>query len=251
MKLIPDACIIPANWDVAPNVMAFTTTRVRGRSLPPYNGFNLAHHVGDDAKTVAVNRQELSDWVDADIRFQWLNQVHGTRVCRIDEAAKPFDADALVTARKGIACCILTADCLPVFISAKDGSEIGIAHAGWRGLLAGVIENTLRNMKTPAKDVAAYLGPAIGPCHFEVGFDVMNRFKDVYDLQAVEKYFSPTLESGKYMADLFGLAKFRLGALGVEVTSSDICTVCESETLYSYRHSPVTGRMANVILIKP
>jgi len=251
MRQIPGARIILANWDVAPNVMAFTTTRVSGRSLPPYNSFNLAHHVGDDAKTVAANRQELSDWFDADVSFQWLNQVHGTNVCRIDAAAKPFDADALVTARKGLACCVLTADCLPVFIAAKDGSEIGIAHAGWRGLLDGVIENTLRNMKTPAKDVAAYLGPAIGPCHFEVGPDVMNRFKDAADSHAAEKYFSPTLESGKYMADLFGLARFRLSALGVEVISSDICTVCESETLYSYRHSPVTGRMANVILIKP
>jgi YfiH family protein len=251
MKPIPDVRIISASWDVGPNVIAFTTTRVRGRSLPPYNGFNLAHHVGDDAKTVAANRQELSAWFDADISFQWLNQVHGASVCRIDAAAKPFDADALVTARKGLACCVLTADCLPVFIAAKDGSEIGIAHAGWRGLLDGVIENTLRNMKTPANELAAYLGPAIGPCHFEVGADVMSRFKGAADSQTVKKYFSPTLESGKYMADLFGLAKFRLTALGVEVTSSDICTVCESETLYSYRHSPVTGRMANVILIKP
>lgn len=219
--------------------------------MPPYNSFNLAHHVGDDLEAVAANRQELAGWFNRDVSFQWLNQVHGTRVCRVDAAAKSYEADALVTHHKGIACCVLTADCLPVFLAAKDGSEVAIVHAGWRGLVGGVIENTLQNMKTPATSMAAYLGPAIGPCHFEVGIDVLKHFKDVDDSEAVDKCFRPGAEPGKYMADLFGLARLRLLARGVEVSSSETCTVCESKTLYSYRHTPITGRMANVILINP
>lgn len=251
MMPIPKDRVIPVNWDVSSKVTAFTTTRVRGISLPPYNGFNLAHHVGDDLEAVAANRQELAQWFDGGLSFQWLNQVHGTRVCRIETAAKPYEADALVTEQKGIACCVLTADCLPVFMAAKDGSEVAVAHAGWRGLVDGVIENTLLSMKTPAANVAAYLGPAIGPCHFEVGVDVLERFKDAADSEAVETCFRPSAGADKYMADLFGLARLRLLALGVEVSSSNTCTVCESETLYSYRHTPISGRMANVIFIEP
>lgn len=251
MKTIPNARVIPVDWDVSSNVTAFTTTRAGGISMPPYNSFNLAHHVGDDLEAVAANRQQLTEWFDKDVSFQWLNQVHGTKVRRIDVAAIPYQADALVTQHKGIACCVLTADCLPVFMAAKDGSEVAVAHAGWRGLVDGVIENTLQGMKTPAANVAAHLGPAIGSCHFEVGVDVLNRFKDVDDSEAVEKCFCPSSGADKYMADLVGLARLRLQGLGVEVSSSNTCTVCESETLYSYRHTPVTGRMANVIFIEP
>lgn len=249
MMAIPDARVIPVNWDVSSKVTAFTTTRARGVSLPPYDGFNLAHHVGDDLEAVAVNRQELAQWFESGVGFQWLNQVHGTEARMIDAATKPFDADALVTQQKGIACCVLTADCLPVFMAAKDGSEVAIVHAGWRGLVEGVIENTLKTMRTPGSSVAAYLGPAIGPCHFEVGNDVLERFKEADDSEEAEACFLPGSESGKYMADLYGLARLRLLSLGVEVTSSNACTVCEFEALYSYRHTPVTGRMANVILI--
>ncbi|MFT6093118.1 MAG: YfiH family protein [Pseudohongiellaceae bacterium] len=249
MKSIPTAKVIPVNWGVSPKVTAFTTTRVGGFSMPPFDGFNLAQHVGDDAQTVTANRRELAGLLNFEPSFQWLIQVHGTRVCKIDVAAKPYEADALVTQHKGIACCVLTADCLPVFIAAKDGSEVGIVHAGWRGLVAGVIENTIQNMKTPVQDIAAYLGPAIGPCHFEVGIDVVKLFTEADGSGAVESCFRASVEPDKYMADLFGLARHRLLALGVEVSSSNTCTVCESGTLYSYRHSPVTGRMANVILI--
>jgi YfiH family protein len=247
MKLTPLAKVLPVNWDVSSKVTAFTTTRAGGLSMPPYNGFNLAQHVGDHPETVTANRRELAEWLNFEASFQWLTQVHGTRVCKIDVAAKPYKADALVTQHKGIACCVLTADCLPVFIAAKDGTEVGIVHAGWRGLVAGVIENTIENMKTPVQDIAAHLGPAIGPCHFEVGMDVVKLFTEADG--SVEKYFRASVEPDKYMADLFGLARHRLLGLGVEVSSSNTCTVCESGTLYSYRHSPVTGRMASVILI--
>jgi YfiH family protein len=249
MKPIPSARVIPVNWDVSPKVTAFTTTREGGLSMAPYNGFNLALHVGDNTQTVTANRQELAGWLNCETSFQWLTQVHGTRVCKIDVARNPCEADALLTQHKGIACCVLTADCLPVFVAAKNGSEVGVVHAGWRGLVAGIIENTIQNMKTPAQDIAAYLGPAIGPCHFEVGIDVVKLFTEADGSGAVEKCFRVSAEPGKYMADLFGLARHRLLALGVEVSSSNTCTVCESDRLYSYRQSPVTGRMANVILI--
>lgn len=249
MKAVANVKLTQADWNVSPKVTAFTTTIAGGMGVAPYKGFNLAHHVGDDTNSVLANREQLAKWFDFDVSFQWLNQVHGIDVVKVDTAAEPYQADALITDRYGLACCVLTADCLPVFIAAKDGSEVAIAHAGWRGLVAGVIEKTVASMKTPASETAAFLGPAIGPCHFEVGADVLAEFKRADSEMIVDQCFQPASQQGKYLANLFELARIRLNRLGVEVNSSGRCTVCEAETFYSYRRSKVTGRMGSIIVI--
>lgn len=245
------ASLIYAKWDVSDRVVAFTTTRKGGASSLGYQSFNLAEHVGDEPRAVAENRRRLCQQMDSAVDFQWLEQVHGAAVCRITEATKAPLADGLVTGQPGLACCVLTADCLPVFLAAKNGSEVGIAHAGWRGLAGDVIAATVAKMETPAKDLVAYLGPAIGPCHFEVGEDVIKAFEVACDSAAFSHCFSATRKKGKYLANLYELAALKLNSLGIAAARSNLCTVCEAESLFSYRRDVTTGRMANVIYIKP
>lgn len=249
MNELSQSSIVPARWDVSDRVLAFTTTRLGGVSESPFNSFNLADHVGDEFQRVEQNRKQLSGWVDKASGFQWLHQVHGTQVLNIDKATKALEGDALVTSQPNLACCVLTADCLPVFIAAADGSEVAVAHAGWRGLAEGVVENTVAAMKTDPTQLRAWFGPAIGPCHFEVGVDVVNKFQQQVDCVS-DSCFGPSAKPGKYLANLFELARLRLNLLGVEVFSDDSCTVCDNGRFYSYRRDGQTGRMANVILIR-
>lgn len=243
--------LIHASWDISDKVVAFTTTRVGGVSRLGYETLNLGDHVGDQPEAVAENRQRLSQQVDARVKFQWLEQVHGTEVYTATSVIEPPRADALVTKQPGLACCVLTADCLPVFLAAKNGSEVGIAHAGWRGLAGGVIDAAVAKMATPANQLVAYIGPAIGPCHFEVGEDVLKAFNLAVDSAAFARCFARTAQEGKYLANLFELAMLKLEKLGIAGVNSEVCTVCESSSLFSYRRDAVTGRMANVIFIKP
>lgn len=256
-------CLYPP-WRVAPRVRALVTTRAGGVSLPPYGrcvagretsgGLNLGLHTGDDPVHVHQNRARLLSF--AGVRAAWLEQVHGATV--VDAADAPLDAraDASVTAASGIACVVMVADCLPVLLCDGQGRAVGAAHAGWRGLAAGVIEKTAQRVAAlahgDAADLHAYLGPAIGPTAFEVGDEVREAFLGAArpaERDGTAHAFVPHPHApGKYWANLYALARQRLARVGVtHVTGGEACTVSEPERFYSYRRDRVTGRMAALI----
>lgn len=242
--------ILP-DWEVAPAIVAFSTTRQGGVSKPPYNSLNTADHVGDESEKVLANRAILEERQRKELSWQWLDQVHGTDVAIVDQAGPVLTADAILTTSTNLVCCVQTADCLPLFVAARDGTEVAAIHAGWKGLACGVIENTLARMSTPAEKAAVWLGPAIGPCHFEVGAEVRERFLDAADAGALtsqmQACFAASRNSGKYMADLYGIAKLKLAALGIEaISGGDRCTHCDSKNFFSYRRDGVTDRKSVV-----
>lgn len=244
-----------ADWDVSSKIVAFTTTRDGGVSKPPYSSFNLATHVGDDPAHVHANRGLLQEQFPDHLTWQWLNQVHGTDVAVIERVGPEPSADAVLTRRSGLVCCVQTADCLPLLVAAVDGSEVAAIHAGWKGLASGVIESTIARLSTPAVKLAVWLGPAIGPCHFEVGAEVRDCFqrasKSLSEPVALQSCFTPSQNSGRYMADLYAIARLRLTALGVrEISGGEYCTHCNETEFYSYRRDAVTGRMLNAIYIE-
>lgn len=239
------------DWPVPSGVEAWQTCR--GFGPLPYGGFNLGQHVGDDPNAVTENRNRLLQVVPA--QPVWLNQVHGTRVLELpvtkNEAS--LEADAVMTTEPGIVCAVMTADCLPVLFADKTGRVVGAAHAGWRGLAAGVLEALVHKMTTSVQgqpeNLLAWLGPAIGPAAFEVGDDVRDAFVSL-DAANVT-YFKPGT-SGKWLADLSGIATAKLRAMGLNsITSSDYCTYSQTERFYSFRRDQVTGRMATMIWIRP
>ena len=237
------------DWLAPDNVMALVTTRSGGVSAAPYASFNLAQHVGDVAQAVDANRHLLAAALQTPLQWQWLQQVHGTDVVRVNRAGDELIADGLITATPGIACCVLTADCLSVFFTASDGSEVAVAHAGWRGMVAGILANTVRGMSVAPENLLVWLGPAIGPCHFEVGEDVREAFLAVSSHNA--DCFQPTSRQGKYMADLFGLARRQLRDLGVQhIAGGGECTCCESDKYFSYRSEGTTGRQLSLIYLQ-
>ena len=234
--------IVP-NWPAPARVRAFTTTRVGGVSGGPYNSFNLADHVGDDPKQVQVNRKRLRQAADLPSEPVWLRQVHGTEV--VDAAAGPATADGSFTDAAGTVCAILTADCVPIFLCDRRGTMVGALHAGWRGLAAGVIEAGVERMDVPGASLLAWLGPAIGPAAFEVGEDVRAAFVCA-DADAA-RAFVPSAH-GRWLADLYQLARRRLERLGVTaVFGGDHCTATQADLFYSYRRDGATGRMASII----
>lgn len=220
-----------------------------GFSLPPYGEFNLATHVGEPLERVAANRQLLSARLGLG-PVQWLEQVHGTEVltARWPILSPAPLADAVYTHTAGLPIAVLTADCLPVLLCAKTGDEIAAAHAGWRGLAKGVLAQTLTAFRAPATELMAYLGPAIGPAHFEVGEEVLEEFKRSFALYGdVSRCFVPA-RPGHYLADLYGLARMQLTALGVTaICGGQDCTFAD-ERFYSFRRSRgPCGRMASLI----
>ncbi|MCX7628609.1 MAG: peptidoglycan editing factor PgeF [Methylophilaceae bacterium] len=230
------------DWPVPPTVRALQTTRQGGFSRPPYDSLNLADHVGDDAQAVARNRQLIEALLPA--QPVWLEQVHGTGVVRAESAGGRPVADACVTARKGKVCAVMTADCLPVLLCDRAGTVVGAAHAGWRGLVEGVIEATVGAMQVAPQHLLAWLGPAIGPQAFEVGPEVRERFM-AHDPQA-QQAFRP--HGQKFLADLYLLARQRLLAMGVtEIHGGAFCTYQDSERFFSHRRDGKTGRMATLI----
>lgn len=251
--------MIEPDWKLPPGVRAFITTRSGGFSAGAWQSFNLAQHVGDDAHAVDANRALLLAQLQqhtgvSPLALQWVQQVHGTAVVRAEGHVQtpPPTADAVYTKERGIACAVLTADCLPVLFCAADGSEIAVAHAGWRGLSQGILEATVQQFETPAASIVAWLGPAIAQCHFEVGTEVREAFCQglgTVEQQAVHACFRPGTRPDKWMADLYGLARLRLRTLGLtQVSGEPQCTVCQSERFYSYRHQPLTGRFATLIV---
>ncbi len=240
-----DHCIIP-DWPAPANVRALQTTRRGGLSLPPYDSFNLGTHVGDNALVVARNRMLLAPLLPSEP--VWLNQVHGVVVEDAGHAGCLPQADASVSTHPGAVCVVMTADCLPLLLCDKQGTVVGAAHAGWRGLCDGVIEKTVQAMSVPASTLMAWLGPAIGPAAFEVGDEVRAAFV-AQQAQAAAAFVAGA--EGKWMADIFQLARLRLQALGVtRIYGGGVCTYSDAERFYSYRRDGVTGRMGTFIWLK-
>jgi polyphenol oxidase len=243
---------IEPEWPAPHPVRALSTLRRgAGVSRPPFDRFNLGVHAGDDPDAVARNREQLSRDAQLPGLPCWLRQVHGTRVLRFDDdsvVSEP-EADAAVTSTPGVVLAILTADCLPVLFCADDGSEVGAAHAGWRGLSGGVLENTLAAMRTPPARVLAWLGPAAGPQAYEIGVEVREAF--VARDAAAASAFVPT-RPGHWRVDLFVLARQRLQAAGVaRVYGGGACTISEPQRFFSHRRDGRSGRMATLIWTLP
>ena len=222
------------------------TTRRGGVSEGVFSSLNLGDHVGDEPGLVSINRSMVSAHVTG--RPVWLNQVHGTRV--IDGAAWTAEnpapeGDAVFSRAPGVACIVMTADCLPVLFCDDAGTVVAAAHAGWRGLLAGVLEETVKGMGVSGRRLLAYLGPAIGPLAFEVGDEVRSAFITA-DPQAAEA-FRPSVQ-GKWLADIYLLARQRLTVLGVKrIFGGTLCTYSDADRFFSYRRDGQTGRMASLI----
>jgi YfiH family protein len=237
------ASFIVPDWAPPAGVRALSTTRRGGVSHAPWGGFNLGDHVGDDPRAVAANRALLRRELPAEPL--WLTQVHGTRCVDAATVAPGAEADASVTRRRGVVCAVLAADCLPVLLCDERASVVGVAHAGWRGLAAGVIEATVAAMDEPGERLMAWLGPAIGPQAFEVGDDVRDRF--VTDDPMAARAFVAG-EYGKWLCDIHQLARQRLAKLGIRrITGADSCTKRDMENFFSYRRDCVTGRMASLV----
>ncbi|MBI5007707.1 MAG: peptidoglycan editing factor PgeF [Nitrosomonadales bacterium] len=235
---------IHPEWPAPANVKALQTTRLGGVSAAPYDTLNLGLHVGDDPLRVNRNRQSLAPFMPSEP--VWMEQVHGIEVANADAAACRVVADASVARQRGSVCVVMTADCLPVLLCDEDGSVVAAAHAGWKGLAAGVIEATVQEMGVAPQKLLAWLGPTIGPHAFEVGEDVRTAF--VAHDAAAAAAFVPLAAAGKYRADMVRLARQRLNALGIgRVYGGTFCTYHQQDKFYSYRRDGVTGRMGTFI----
>lgn len=241
-----DAALYSA-WPAPANVRAFSTLRHgAGLSVPPFDSFNLGARCGDDPQAVAANREELIRHFALPSAPRWLRQVHGTQVV-VEPAHDEPAADAAVSATPGTVLAVLTADCLPIMFCADDDREVGIAHAGWRGLAAGVLENTVAAMRTLPNHLMAWLGPAAGPDAYEVGDEVRAAFVDI-DAQAASA-FVPT-RAGHWLCDMHALARHRLANVGVtRVYGGGLCTISDPQRFFSYRRDDRSGRMASLIWI--
>jgi hypothetical protein len=266
------ADVVQPAWNVSPRVRALVTTRNGGVSQPPFGrwqdgadqpgGLNLGLKAGDEPAAVALNRARLLGLAGVS-EAAWLEQIHGAGIVRAEDVlaqshadGMPTRADASVTDRPGTVCVVMVADCMPVLLCDAAGRAVGAAHAGWRGLAAGIVEQTAQRVATLAGVEAgalhAYLGPSIGPDTFEVGADVRDAFMTgVGGAQrdaTANAFVEHPLNAGKYLANLPALARLRLQALGVtRIVGGDLCTVTQRERFYSYRRDRETGRMAALI----
>lgn len=237
--LVPD-------WPAPATIRAASTLRLGGESLAPYDSWNLGDHVGDDPVCVAANRARLRSVLGLVREPAWLCQSHGAEVARVGTDRFVAHADASVTTMADIACVVLTADCLPVLFCARDGSRVGVAHAGWRGLAAGVLEQTVQALGGHASELLAWLGPAIGPAAFEVGPEVRSRFlaRDPGTGVAFQKH------GDRYRADLYEIARRLLRRAGVSaVYGGHWCTSSDPAQFFSYRRDGTCGRMASLVWI--
>ena len=247
-----DAALYP-DWPAPAKVRAFTTLRHgAGLSASPFDSFNLGARCGDDAQAVAGNREELIRHFALPSAPRWLQQVHGNEAVRLDhrrpDLSMELEADAAITATSGVVLAILSADCLPVLFSAQDGCEVAIAHAGWRGLAAGVLENTVSTMHTAPDRLLAWLGPAAGPDAYEVGDEVRTALVERED--ADSSAFIGT-RTGHWLCDLYALARSRLHTMGVtRIHGGGLCTIRDPVRFYSHRRDGVSGRMASVIWLR-
>ncbi len=240
MTLLP----LRPDWPASARICAGTSGRAGGVSRGAYASLNLATHVGDDPAAVAENRRRLRLDLALPSEPHWLEQVHGCAVVTAAPAEEECQADASVATLPGQVCAVLTADCLPVLFCDRAASRVAAAHAGWRGLRAGVLEQTVARLGEPA-ELMAWLGPAIGPQAFEVGEEVRTAFVEQQPAAAAAFVPSP---AGRWLADLYLLARQRLAAVGVTaVYGGHWCTHGDAERFYSYRRDGTTGRMASLI----
>jgi len=236
--------MIKPHWPAPASVRAAVTERDGGVSSGAYASFNLGAHVGDVPAAVTANRRRLKRVLELPAEPAWLEQVHGTRIVDLDEDS-PGVADAAVTSRSDRVCVVLTADCLPVLFASRDGARIGAAHAGWRGLLGGVLPQAVARMGVAADALYAWLGPAIGAARYEIGAEVYEAF--VAAAPPYAQYFVPT-RPGHWRADLYGLARASLAQAGVSaVFGGGWCTYTEEQRFFSHRRAAPCGRMATLI----
>lgn len=241
--------VITPRWAVPPHVKAFTTTRMGGVSLPPFDTLNMGDHVEDSLEAVKKNRAIVHEQYHFPSEPVWLQQAHTTTVVSAD---KPFDvpplADASVARKPARVCVALTADCLPVLVSNTEGSEVAAVHAGWRGLADGIVLETFKACESPTSDLHIWLGPAIGPNAFEVGEEVRALF--LSQETATAEHFKPHAE-GKYLADLYAIARFQCERAGVAaISGGEHCTYHDATRFYSYRRDGHTGRMGSFIWLE-
>lgn len=275
--------LIRPDWPAPAAVNALVTTREGGASSGPWKGLNLGDHVGDDPEAVRANRAALQRALPRGTAIQWLRQVHGTTVVKAARSGAAPEGDACWTDESGIACAVLTADCLPVLFCDRAASVVAAAHAGWRGLCGGVLEATVTALPVDPGELLAWLGPAIGPTAFEVGPEVRDVFvggalaaataagaarATAADATAplataaftaaatspvvdVEAAFAPSPRPGHYLLDLYALARIRLREAGVgAVHGGGFCTLRDARRFYSYRRDGTTGRLASLIQIR-
>ncbi|WP_444929610.1 peptidoglycan editing factor PgeF [Microbulbifer sp. SSSA002] len=244
--------LIP-NWPAPAGVRAAVTLRTGGHSAGHYSSFNLATHVGDKEQAVVANRQQLREELKLPSEPQWLEQIHSDRVVEASDDALVRTADACFSVQKDIVCAVLTADCLPVLLCDKRGRRVAAAHAGWRGLAAGILRNTVRAMECDPGELMVWLGPAIGPEAFETGIDVLEAFFEnalsSRHTETIASCFRPHAKKPlHFLTDIYALARAELAEMGVaDVYGGDFCTLSESERFFSYRREGVTGRMASLI----
>jgi polyphenol oxidase len=235
------------NWPAPKNVKAVATTRQFGYSKPPYNEFNLADHVNDDPLMVNKNRELLYEELQLATPAIWLNQTHSNRAIYlpINDQGK-IEADAAFTDQKQFACTVMTADCLPILLCNKAGTKVAAIHAGWRGLLGGIIENTITKMNIPGNELLAWLGPAIGPNYFAIREDVynlcLNRDRNF------EKFLKK-VDNNQWLADIYSMAHQILQNFGVNnIYGEEFCTFTDNQLFFSYRRDGAkTGRIASLI----
>jgi len=234
---------IEPDWPIKANIHAAVTLRTGGVSENAFQSLNPALHVNDNPEAVIKNRERIVQMLGLPSNPVWMQQIHSNQAISIDKTTVLQQADASYTDKSGLVSVVMTADCLPILLASYDGSEIAAIHAGWRGLLAGIIANTVRLFKSD--NIIAWLGPAIGPDCFEVGAEVKSSFesKSIQFASAFEQK-----NQHKYLADIYQLARLDLAALGIkQVYGGGFCTVTDKQRFYSYRRDGETGRMATLI----
>lgn len=237
--------LIEPDWPRNARVRACITTREGGVSPAPYDSLNLAGHVGDDPTNVSENRRRLRAHLGLTREPVWLEQVHGIRVLHIGGMTVPTPADAAWTDQPFTPCVIMSADCMPVLFADEDGSCVAAAHAGWRGLAAGVLEATISSLPVSPAKLTAWMGPAIGSAAFEVGPEVLDAFEKTMSTVGSAFVRQP---SGRYRCDLYALARTRLAAVGVRrAHGGESCTYSDASRFFSYRRDGACGRMATLV----
>lgn len=242
--------LIVPDWPAPEHVKAYVTTRFGGVSDAPYDSFNLSDNVGDNAQQVIANRQQLQQQLKlptASSDQVWLRQVHGLDVIKLPNTDCSPEGDAVYTRQQGQVCAVLTADCLPVLVCDKQGKQVAAIHAGWRGLLDGIIEQTIAQMDNVDGQLMAWLGPAIGPTHLQVGEEVYADFV-AHTAEATQGFVRDPRDNQCWLMDIFLLGKQRLRSCGVTaIYGGGVCTYTEKDRFYSYRREEVTGRMASLV----
>ncbi|MEN0036162.1 MAG: peptidoglycan editing factor PgeF [Cellvibrio sp.] len=243
---------ITPDWPAPANVRSYISTRAGGVSASPYASNNLGLHVGDDSDAVAKNRAQLSDELGLTQSPQWLEQVHGVKVVNAKSDGVVRTADGSYSDQSGQACLVMTADCLPILLCDKQGTQVAALHCGWRSLAKGICARGLQKFTAKPGDILAYLGPAISQPHFEVGIDVLEAFfkaaRNQDHAEQIAKAFVSAQRPLHFYADIYALARAELNALGVTaIYGGGYCTYADEARFYSFRRDKVTGRMASLI----